>query len=228
MSNREQKLYVDVHRAKSLREELRSLEASIARRQERRQITEADERAMTQMQVRADAVYTELGRRAPPPIGFEYPDEYRIRLLEGIQRHSKTWAKATLDSMSGNVLDLAESQIFEEARTDAACPCDLKPGEIRAIDRRKTTGHGETRFVGNDTHFVQRFTRPPARVLFRSAEEYQAMTRDALMANSNALMSRQQELVRRGAIKISTPPTSSSGNPIIEVSRVVAKKLGGA
>jgi hypothetical protein len=54
-------------------------------------LTEADERSMLSMQSRADEAYQVAGRRAPPPLGHERPDEYRRRLADDVKGYSARW-----------------------------------------------------------------------------------------------------------------------------------------
>lgn len=229
---KEARLAIDIHRAKILREELRSIEGSIEKRLTRRPITRADESAMVDMQVRADSVYQELGRRAPPSMPYEYPDEYRVRLLKELQPHSATWKNIDLEGLSEPAaLNLVEQQILQEARADAISPVDIKPHEIRPIVRLDAmTGHTVTRFAGRDTHFVKQFSRVPRQAIFYSKGEYEAMTRDADAARHAAVMREHVKLARQGLISTNseTMPVPSTANPVIEVSKAVVKKLRGA
>jgi hypothetical protein len=43
---------------------------------------------MTAMQARADEIYTKAGRRAPPPLPYELPKQFRRRLAAGLQEYS--------------------------------------------------------------------------------------------------------------------------------------------
>src|ERR1700734_3260652 len=81
-----------------LRSEVRRLErVAEAEAKNMRPITEADERAMTAMQSRADSAYQLAGRRAPPPHPYERPDEFRRRLVAGLQAYSPKWRSAKLE-----------------------------------------------------------------------------------------------------------------------------------
>ena len=78
-----------------LRAEVRRLERQAETEAKRMSpITEADERTMLSMQSRADEAYTAAGRRAPPPLGHERPDEYRRRLADGVKSYSDRWREA--------------------------------------------------------------------------------------------------------------------------------------
>lgn len=175
-------LSVDMAKAAMLRDELRRVESRVLREQARRPLTVADERAMTDMRVRADAVLHELGRYAPPPLPGEYPDEFRVRLLKGIKPHSKTWRDIPDDALhdfraDDGGLDNVERVIFEEARADALCPSDLGPREIRAIEAKGPGGHSETKFVGGeDAWFGHQFSRRPRLASLRSRDDYMRMS----------------------------------------------------
>jgi hypothetical protein len=226
---RSAQLRQDMAEAQAIKDRLRFLVAKIHFDQNRRPISEADERAMKNMQIRADAVYVELGRRAPPANAYEWPDEYRIRLLEGIKHHSKTWKDTRLDSTKDEAfLNLVEQQIFEEARADSAQPVDLKPGEMRAIEKISAGGHKQTTFVAKDTHFVRQFTRPAARAQFKSREQYEQQIRDAQTSRTNQLMQKQADMVKRGQFVVldsSAPPMPSTENPVVSMASAVASKI---
>jgi hypothetical protein len=81
MNSADVSLANDFARARDLRQELRRLEESIARRAERSPITEADERAMSSMQARADSAYTAAGRRAPPRSHLSAPENIGVAWL---------------------------------------------------------------------------------------------------------------------------------------------------
>ena len=85
MNSKDVSLANDFAKARDLRNELRKLEESIARRADRSPVTIGDERRMGEMQARADSAYQAAGRRAPPALPLERPGEYRRRLAEGLQ-----------------------------------------------------------------------------------------------------------------------------------------------
>lgn len=221
--HKESQLAADINRAKALREELRSLDANIERRLTRKPLTRADESAMTDMQVRADAVYQALGRRAPPPLPYEYPEEFRIRLIEGLRPHSTSWHGVSLENLPGTALDQIEAQIFDEARADARCPSDLKPNEIRSLVRQDS-GRMVTDFVGRG-HFVDQFRRPTFRVIFKSAEEYRQIARDNQASRNAQIMREHVELVRQGKIPSGLMPVPSTDNPIVEAAKAVTRRV---
>jgi hypothetical protein len=177
-------LATDIMKAKAIRDELYALERRISERSQRMgPITPNDEADMRNMQARADEVYESLGRRAPPYLPLERPEEYRRRLLEPMKECSSDWRSVDLNAVDDATLNRIEPQLFAAARADALCPHDLKPGEMREIMKRdERTGHTISTFVGRDTHFVKQFTRPARRVKFRSWNEYMAMSANAATA----------------------------------------------
>jgi hypothetical protein len=193
-------------RLQALRAQTRALEKQVERQARSMQpLTLDDERQMQSMQAKADEAYQTARRRAPPPLGHERPDEYRLRLVEGVKRYSPRWKSVDL-SRTGAVagaLDIAETQIFDDARKYGRT-ADLKPGEIR--ERPITTPAG-TRVIefdgGEGAHFTQQFASPVWKVKrMPSVEECHAMTR-------NNLLSRLTELVPSWARTLVGAPRSA-------------------
>jgi hypothetical protein len=181
----------DFARAKALKEQLRALEESISRRANASRITIEDERRMSAMQSRADSVYSELNRRAPPPLPLERPEEYRRRLASGLQPCSPRWREADLSAVSEDALNVIESQIFEDARADSIHPHDLRPSEMRELTRTLPGGHTTVEFRGGEnTHFVQQFNRPARRAAFKGPDEYARMSRDLMLSRVEQVMRR--------------------------------------
>jgi hypothetical protein len=167
-----------------LRAEVRRLERQAETEAKRMSpITEADERTMLSMQSRADEAYTAAGRRAPPPLGHERPDEYRRRLADGVKSYSDRWREANLNVVTDDTaLSVIEEQIYADAASHGRT-AGLRAREIKPIQSRTAAGHTTIEFVGGpESSFVRAFERPVRRVLFRKPEEYTAMTRDVQMA----------------------------------------------
>jgi hypothetical protein len=175
------------------RRELRALEAAAERTAKNmRPLTESDERELMELRARADETYRAAGRiGAPEPTSFDRPDTYRLRLAEGLKKHSATWKDADLvNAYAAGALDVAESQIYADARASGRT-YGLKPGEIRERPFTTAAGARVIEFDGVDAHFTQQFAREPRRVVLKSQEEYSRMQRDAQL-------SRITELVRYG------------------------------
>lgn len=84
-------------------------------------------------QVKAGSVYMHVGRRAPPPGGFEKAKQHRARMLRELARYSGDPKRATLryETLPEPTLKVMEDQIYGEvlARADAIL-VDARPGEI--------------------------------------------------------------------------------------------------
>jgi hypothetical protein len=174
-----------LERLQALRAQTRALEQQVERQaRSMSPLTEADERSMQAMQAKADAAYMEANRRAPPPLGHERPDEYRMRLISGLQRYSPRWKSADLRSTAAaaGALDIVETQIFDDARKYGRT-ADLRPGEIR--ERPLTTPAG-TRVIefdgGEGAHFTRQFAHPAFRAQFHTPEHYHAVSRNNILA----------------------------------------------
>ena len=124
-----------------LRAEVRRLERQAETEAKRMSpITEADERTMLSMQSRADEAYTAAGRRAPPPLGHERPDEYRRRLADGVKSYSDRWREANLNVVADDTaLSVIEEQIYADAASHGRT-AGLRAREIKPIQSRTAAG----------------------------------------------------------------------------------------
>ena len=105
-----------VEELQKLRAEVRRLER-LAEAEAKRMgpLTEADERRMIADQAEFDPSYGAAGRRAPPPMAHERPDEFRRRLASGLQSLSPRWARADIGTMGDAVFEVASAQIRADA-----------------------------------------------------------------------------------------------------------------
>ena len=127
---------------------------------------------MTEMQSRADASYIAAGRRAPPALPLERPEEYRRRLADGVKTYSPRWREANLESINDDALGVIETQIYADAASNGKT-AGLRPTEIRPIENRSPAGHTETTFVGGENaSFIKQFARPARRAVFADQAEY--------------------------------------------------------
>jgi hypothetical protein len=176
------------------RRELRALEAAAERTAKNmRPLTESDERELMNLRARADEVYRAAGRiGAPEPTSFDRPESYRLRLAEGLKKHSATWKDADLvNAYAAGAFGVVEGQIYADARASGRT-YGLKPGQIRERPFVTAAGVRIIEFDGGpDSHFTKQFAREPRRVVLKSQEEYSRMQRDAQL-------SRITELVRYG------------------------------
>jgi hypothetical protein len=166
-----------------LRAEVRRLEAAAEREARAMQpITEQDERQMMSFQAKADESYACAGRRAPPPLAHERPDEYRRRLVAGVQSYSPRWAKADIEAIVSDALPIAEQQIYADAATHGRT-AGLAARQIKPIQNRTAAGHTTIEFVGGpEASFVRAFERPARRASFMKPEQYTAMANASQMA----------------------------------------------
>ena len=189
MNSKDVSLANDFVKARDLRNELRRLEESIARRADRSPVTLEDERAMGEMQARADSAYQAAGRRAPPALPLERPGEYHRRLLDGVKGYSPRWKSADLNVVTDETaLSVIEQQVYADAARNGRT-AGLKPLEIR---ERVSEGHGGHKVIefdgGEEAHFTRQFSRDPRLGVFRPREEYEAMSRDAQLSRIGALV----------------------------------------
>jgi hypothetical protein len=177
-------------------EELQRLKAEV-RRLERlaeteaksmRPLTEADEHQMRADQVEYDPAYQAANRRAPPAMPFERPGEYRRRLAVGIQTLSTRWAKADLNAQDDKVFEITSQQIRADAIANGRTH-GLQPLEIRRRVREDASGHRVVEYDGGPrASYIRQFTRPPQLAIFKSEEEYRAMSRDANLSRINEIV----------------------------------------
>src|ERR1700722_9174172 len=154
-----------------LRAEVRLLE-QLAEREAKnmRPLTLEDEKAMSSMQARADEAYSAAGRRAPPPLGHERPDEYRRRLADGVKSYSDRWRETNLNVVTDDTaLGVIETQIYAHAASHGRT-AGLRAREIKPIQNMTAAGHTTIEFVGGpEAHFVRAFERPARRSNFQKA-----------------------------------------------------------
>src|SRR5579864_9331594 len=95
-----------------LKKQIEDLKAKLPK-----QVTDEDYRAMLDMQVRADEVYSAFGggKRAPIPLQGEQPGGYRRRLLEGLKTHSHDRKDIPLEAIADAALAAPEARIYADA-----------------------------------------------------------------------------------------------------------------
>ena len=128
------------------------------------QMTDADYRAISDIQADADTVFVGFGGRAPIPLRGESAVAYDIRLLTKLQPHSPTWKKADLSKLPPDVLKtVARPQIYADATAAAASPDTVPDGQLRMISRKMPSGHIENTFVGAPQAWMGQFARGRSR-----------------------------------------------------------------
>ena len=128
------------------------------------QMTDADYRAISDIQADADTVFVGFGGRAPIPLRGESAVAYDIRLLTKLQPHSPTWKNADLSKLPPDVLKtVARPQIYTDATAAAASPDTVPDGQLRMISRKMPSGHIENTFVGAPQAWMGQFARGRSR-----------------------------------------------------------------
>ena len=144
----------DFNLAKALREKLREVEDRLARNANRSPVSRADEQEMTAMQARADEVYVKANRRAPPPLPYERPGQFRRRLAAGLQEYSPRLQGVEL-RRSPMTAAAVEAQIF----ADAVAKGRRQAFVLARCDRSRKSpkgGHRWLEFIGGPgMHFQQ-------------------------------------------------------------------------
>jgi len=163
----------------SLKAQLRQREAAVNRAMlEARPLTAKDEAEMADFQARADSVYSDLGKSAPPPSPFERPRAYRARLLEPLKKYNKDWREVNLGGLADAVLDKIEGEIFADAQKEAAAPTDLPDGQLRMITRTDAHSGGKSHHFFGRHCFTRDFT--PAKRLAKIVDPRQIALRQML------------------------------------------------
>lgn len=155
----------EAEKAKADSEDIKRMIADVAARLPR-QMTDAEHNAMADAQARADSVFAAFGKRAPRPLDGETLPRYRRRLVSSLKSHSATWKEVDVNAIpDGNLLELAETQIYADAMAASMAPSDLGAGELREITTTNhETGQRMTRFVGQNT-FIASMKQPARRVI---------------------------------------------------------------
>lgn len=135
------------------------------------QITDAEHRELATAQARFDTAYQAFGEHAGRPLQSESVQEYRLRMLRGLQEHSPTWKDSNLGvvAVDSAALNNAESMILAEARRTALDPSKLAEYEIRPMVRTDSTGRQVTEFFGRGS-FIRQLTPPPMYITRFGAE----------------------------------------------------------
>lgn len=108
-----------------------------------------DEAVLADAQARADAVYTAFGKRAPAPLAGETVLAYRRRLLSEFKDRSTAWKDIDLRALPGEVLDVAEPQVYKDAMDAANSPHDIGGSAMRELRKRDSlTGREIIEFRG--------------------------------------------------------------------------------
>ena len=123
--------------------------------------TAAELMDMTAYQARADAVYSELGMRAPRWLSNESADGYRRRLLSDLAQFSR-WRDAKISVLPASALAPIEQQVWADAQAVAANPTqgDLRnPEQLRRVEVVRD-GVKTVEYRGDPGSWMSRFVQP--------------------------------------------------------------------
>jgi chromosome segregation ATPase len=124
-------------------------------------LSDEDHRKLADAQAKADSVFQAFGDAAPRPLDGESLLAYRRRVATTLKSHSPAWKPVDLAAIADSVaFEVAEGQIYKDAREAARNPVDLGDNELREIVRvDSATGTRKIDFVGKHS-FVRGFKAP--------------------------------------------------------------------
>ncbi|WP_145550725.1 NUDIX domain-containing protein [Yersinia intermedia] len=112
------------------------------------ELSDSERNELADAQVKADSVFSVLGKRAPMPLSGEKPLSYRRRLMIQLQEHSGAYKAVDLSSIADSaLLNIAEKQIYADAQSSASL--SVGPGMLREIKRADVTGRQISTFEGD-------------------------------------------------------------------------------
>ncbi|EMS7098660.1 NUDIX domain-containing protein [Yersinia enterocolitica] len=112
------------------------------------ELSDSERNELADVQVKADSVFSVLGKRAPMPLSGEKPLSYRRRLMIQLQEHSSDYKAVDLSSIADSaLLNIAEKQIYADAQSSASL--SVGPGMLREIKRADATGRQISTFEGD-------------------------------------------------------------------------------
>lgn len=121
-------------------------------------LSDADYKAMTDAQARADKVAYAFGDAAPRPLQGETLISYRQRLVNGFKSHSKAFKDVDISTISDpKLLGVIEDQIYADALHAGNNPVVAEGGTLREMKRRDQTGREISTFVGDIGAWMNQF-----------------------------------------------------------------------
>lgn len=108
-----------------------------------------DRNGIAAVHTRADSLYQMLGDSVPQPLPGERLHSYRMRVADGLKRHSNTFRNYQFaDWLDDKALALVEERIYADAEDAAKNPDKVPPGVLREV---QTTENGKhiSRFYGD-------------------------------------------------------------------------------
>ena len=116
-------------------------------------------------QAKCDSVLAAFGKSASRPLQGENLLAYRKRLLRGLQAYSDSYKDISLASIKdGNLLALAEKQIFADALNAAKSPSMFAADQLIEINEKDRAGRTITKFKGAMAAWLDDFKVPALRV----------------------------------------------------------------
>ncbi|WP_069009681.1 NUDIX hydrolase [Yersinia enterocolitica] len=112
------------------------------------ELSDSERNELADAQVKADSVFSVLGKRAPMPLSGEKPLSYRRLMMIQLQEHSGDYKAVDLSSIADSaLLNIAEKQIYADAQSSASL--SVGPGMLREIKRADVTGRQISTFEGD-------------------------------------------------------------------------------
>jgi hypothetical protein len=109
-------------------------------------------------------LYQDLEQSLPSPGPSEWPDDYSIRLLQGLQRHSPDWRRVDLRKIAGHTgmeaLKGIDRAIIGDAlrvASDRTVGSFRNPGMLRAIHRTTPGGDNIVDYYGAPLSWMRQF-----------------------------------------------------------------------
>jgi hypothetical protein len=114
----------------------------------------------SKVQARADAAYQAHGLRAPARVHGELLDDFRVRLLQPLVRHSERWRSVDVGTLPEGALAIAEEQIFADAAQAGLDPANVALGTLRELFETDRAGRRISRFIGSPSACWDVFKQP--------------------------------------------------------------------
>lgn len=139
-----------------------AMKARLADAEEKLKEPEPEEREkLSEHQAKADAVYMQHGKQAPPPMAGEKSTAYRLRLAAGVQDFSPAWKGVKLGVLAkadSVAFANAEREIYADAETAARTPT-VQVGVLQPRVTRSEAGHVVREWRGD----INTWCAPPFR-----------------------------------------------------------------
>lgn len=126
-----------------------------------KEVADADQDAMADMQVKADSLAAAFGGRAPRFLAGESRLAYRKRLINNFKPHSKAWADVDIASVNDTkTLDVIERQVYADAQHVAANPQVMEGEGLREVVKIDEAGRRVKTYIGSPSAWMRDFQMP--------------------------------------------------------------------